>query len=379
MKIVADDKIHFLEGVFEPFAEVKYLPGPAIKKRDVQDADVLIVRTRTHCEKSLLSGTTVKYVASATIGTNHLDIAWLKSAGIEWDNAPGCNAGSVCQYIASILALLINDGLKPEETTIGIVGVGVIGVKVEKMAKILGFKVILNDPPRARREQPDDQSSPITSFADYNNVLEESDIILYSPTLSFAGVDASYHLFDFDTLDKIKQGAIIINISRGEVVSDHALLKGLETGKISKVALDVWENEPDITMELLEKAWVATPHIAGFSADGKSNGTIMSVRNVSRFFNLGLDDWKPRSIPLPECTTIKIDAIDKKPYQVAAEAFLKTYNIMEDDTRLRANPADFELQRDNYPLRREFHAWNVELLQDNSCREMLKSLGFNVL
>ena len=153
MKIVADDKIPNLKGVFEPYAKVVYKPGKDIVKSDVQDADVLIVRTRTKCNEGLLKGTKVKMVATATIGTDHMDLAWLESAGIKWCNAPGCNSGSVRQYIASLLSHLILGGTVPSETTVGIVGVGMVGSKIETLAKTLGFKVLLNDPPRQRRDR----------------------------------------------------------------------------------------------------------------------------------------------------------------------------------------------------------------------------------
>ena len=372
MKIVADDKIPFLQGVFEPFANVVYLPGLNIKKKDVQDADILIVRTRTRCDENLLSGTAVKLIATPTIGTNHLDIPWLEAAGIKWFNAPGCNSGSVYQYITSILSLLINNGLIPEETTIGIVGVGMIGSKIEKFAKILGFNLLLNDPPREKNEQP-----TLTTFVNFETILKQSNIIIFCTTLTFDGDDPTYHLFDFNALDIIKDGSIIINTSRGEVINGKALIKGIDSGKISKVALDVWENEPDISLELLNKTWVATPHVAGFSADGKANGTTMIVRKISRFCNLKLDNWKPNSIPLPECTTIKIEKSNKKPYQIVAETILKTYNPKIDDALLRSNPLEYEKIRNNHLLRREFETWNVELPTDNCCMKMLNELGFH--
>ena len=383
MKIIADAQIPFLNGVLEPFADIKYLQGHSIKKRDIYNADALIVRTRTHCEKNLLAGTSVKLIATTTIGTNHLDIPWLENEGIKWRNAPGCNSESVYQYIASILALLINDGLNPEKATIGIVGVGMIGSKIEKLAKTLGFNVLLNDPPRERKEQQNNSSLvpilPFSSkFSNYNTILEVSDIVIFCTTLTFEGTDATYHLFDYKDIETIKKGSIIINASRGEVINEDALLKGIDMGKISKVALDVWENEPDISTELLNKVWIATPHIAGFSVEGKANGTIMAVREVSSFFDLGLDNWEPKSVPIPECTTIKIDKSNKKPYQIAAAAILKTYNVTTDDARFRANPAEFEKQRDNYPIRREFDAWTVEISEDNNCLEMLENIGFTI-
>jgi len=370
MKIVADDKIPFLKGVFEHIAEIKYLSGSSIKKKDILDADALIIRTRTKCNKELLAGTSVKFIATATVGFDHLDFLWLEQAGIKWSNAYGCNSGAVCQYIAAILSLLIKEGINPANKTIGIVGVGMVGSKVEKLAKTLGFNVLLNDPPRARKESN-------SSFVDLQTILKQSDIITFHTPLNFEGIDATYHLFDIDSLDFLKPNSIIINTSRGDIVSSQALLKGIESGKISKITIDVWENEPDISIELLQKVWIATPHIAGYSFDGKVNGTAMSVQAISRFFNLGLDNWYPDSLPIPNNNIIRIDETNKQPFEIAAEAILQTYDIVQDDKCLRANPEYFKKLQDNYLLRKEFGAWKIPITTNNSS-EILEKLGFNI-
>lgn len=374
MKIVADDKIPFLKGVLEPCVdEVIYMPGAAITKTDVTNADALIVRTRTACNAQLLEGTTVKMVATATIGTDHFDIPWLEQAGIEWCNAPGCNSGSVRQYIGSVLSLLIKEGFDPRKTTLGVVGVGMVGSKVAQIARALGFRVLLNDPPRQRRE-------PEVEFVCLETILQQSDIVTFHTPLQTEGMDSTWHLFNEDSLKLLKRGAIIINSSRGEVTSTEALLKALTAGIISRVVLDVWEEEPHISKELLEKVWVGTPHIAGYSADGKANGTAMSVQAISRRFNLGLDSWIPVSVPEPEQTVITIDCNGLKTCQVAAEAILKTYNVMDDWARLKASPETFEKQRGDYPLRREFHVWKVQLKNASpEIRSLLEELGFQVL
>lgn len=373
MKIVADDKIPFLKGVLEPFVqEVKYLPGADISKADVADADALIVRTRTGCNAQLLEGAAVKMVVTATIGTDHFDIPWLEKAGIEWRNAPGCNSGSVRQYIGSVLSLLIDQGLDLRKATIGVVGVGMVGSKVAQIAGALGMRVLLNDPPRQRREGS-------TEFASLDTVLKESDIVTFHTPLETEGEDATFHLFNNKSLKILKPGAIIINSSRGEVTCTKALLKGLSSGVVSKAVLDVWENEPNISGELLDKAWLATPHIAGYSADGKANGTSMSVQAISRRFNLGLDNWEPQSVPEPSNTLITIDCRGLHPCQVAAKAMLQTYNVLDDDARLRANPHQFEKQRGDYPLRREFYIWKVKLINSTTeISEMIKSIGFKL-
>lgn len=373
MKVVVDDKIPALKGVLDPYADVLYKEGKAISKEDLVDADALIVRTRTLCNKDLLEGTSVRMVATATIGTDHMDLAWLEQKGIHWCNAPGCNSGSVKQYIASVLAHLILDGTVPSETTLGIVGVGMVGSKIESLAKALGFKVLLNDPPRARREGAD-------KFCSLNYLLSNSDIVTFHTPLIRQGEDATFHLMDESKLALLKKGAVVINSSRGEVCETRAMLKGLDNGQISRLVLDVWENEPNIDSKLHNKVWIGTPHIAGYSVDGKSNGSTMTIHAIAREFGLPLQDWQPTSLPVPDYPFIHLDNNSEPAYLTAAKAILRTYDILEDDKRLREDPEDFEKQRGSYPVRREFHIW--EITPSRATRpetiEMLMALGFRV-
>lgn len=374
MKIVVDDKIPFLKGVLEPVVEeVIYLPGAAIKKDDVKDADALIVRTRTSCNASLLEGTNVKMVVTATIGTDHFDIPWLEKTGIIWKNSPGCNSGSVRQYIGSVLSLLIKKGLNPHNTTIGVVGVGMVGSKVAQIAGALGMHVLLNDPPRQRHE-------PEINFVSLDKLLKESDIVTFHTPLNIEGADSTFHLFNDKSIEILKPGVVVINSSRGEVTSTKALLKGLEAGIISDVVIDVWENEPNISKELQDKAWIGTPHIAGYSADGKANGTSMSVQAISKEFGLGIDNWEAQAVLEPANSSFSIDCKGLHPCQAAADAILKTYNVLEDDERLRANPQLFEKQRGDYPLRREFGIWKARLTNYSpEIVKMFKEIGFQII
>ncbi len=373
MKVVVDDKIPALKGVLDPYADVLYKEGKAISKEDLVDADALIVRTRTLCNKDLLEGTSVRMVATATIGTDHMDLAWLEQKGIHWCNAPGCNSGSVKQYIASVLAHLILDGTVPSETTLGIVGVGMVGSKIESLAKALGFIVLLNDPPRARREGAD-------KFCSLDYLLSNSDIVTFHTPLIRQGEDATFHLMDESKLALLKKGAVVINSSRGEVCETRAMLKGLDNGQISRLVLDVWENEPNIDSKLHNKVWIGTPHIAGYSVDGKSNGSTMTIHAIAREFGLPLQDWQPTSLPVPDYPFIHLDNNSEPAYLTAAKAILRTYDILEDDKRLREDPEDFEKQRGSYPVRREFHIW--EITPSRATRpetiEMLMTLGFRV-
>ena len=372
MKIVIDENIPFLKNVFEPFAKVVYRRGNDICRADIDDAQILAIRTRTRCNEALLGNSGVKMVSTATIGTDHLDIPWLESAGIKWSNAPGSNSGSVYQYIASVLSLLILEGVNPSKTKIGIVGVGMVGSKIRKLARTLGFKVILNDPPRERNEQTG-------IFDSYQTLINNSDIITFHTPLKTSGEDATYHLFNSETLSRVKPGVIVINTSRGEVVSNEALLKGLHSGVVSKAILDVWENEPKISASLLASSWLATPHIAGYSVDGKANASRMTVEAISKEFNFPLAGWQPVGLITPENNHIAISNAGNSPEIVAAEAIMKTYDIRDDDKLLRASPTDFENIRNKYPPRREFDSYFVAGKGLNkAARQMLVDLGFNV-
>ncbi len=374
MKIVADDKIPFLKGVFEPFADVEYLPGSAIERNHLMDADALIVRTRTKCNEQLLTGTKVKFIATATIGYDHIDTTWCQANGIAWTNAPGCNSGSVYQYIASVLVTLAaKHNFSLSDRTLGVIGVGNVGKKIVRLAEHLGMQVLLNDPPRARKEG-------ICGFISLDGILRDCDIITCHVPLITEGEDKTYHLIDEKFLCKVNKGTILINSSRGEVVDTTALRNHLVNPvRLSGAVLDVWENEPNIDLELLLKVDIATPHIAGYSADGKVNGTAMSVQAISRFFNLPLKMWVPEEIPVPEQSEVIVDCSGRSVQDIITEAVLFTYNVMEDNNRLRQSVETFEKQRGNYPLRREFRAFSIKLINPHSgVDQKLKNLGFQL-
>ena len=356
LKIIADDKIPFLNGVLEAFADVIYLPGNLVTRESVMDADALLIRTRTKCNQSLLEGTSVKFIATATIGYDHIDTEYCKSREITWVNAPGCNSSSVQQYITAALLLLAQEhDFNLSKKTLGIIGVGNVGSKVLAAATLLGMKVKLNDPPRARKEGD-------TGFVSLAEILETCDIITLHVPLVRDGEDRTYHLFDTGILGKMKDGAWLINSSRGEVVETNSLKSALASGKLRGAVIDVWENEPHIDLELLRQVTISTPHIAGYSTDGKANGTAMVVHALSQFFDLPLRDFYPASIPEPSDPAIVIDGYDKSSQQIIHEAVAQTYVIMEDHNRLQLSPGSFEQQRGNYPLRREFPAYAVKLL-----------------
>lgn len=336
MKVIVDNKIPYIQEALNQIADqVVYLPGNAFTKEAVKDADALIVRTRTICNCELLEGSRVKFIATATIGYDHIDTAYCKEMGIEWTNCPGCNAGSVEQYVHSVLLLLKREkGLDLRNTTLGVVGVGHVGSRVAAMASSLGMRVLLNDPPRADKGEK--------GFVGLNVLAEECDVLTFHTPLFINGKYKTYHLVDEDFLFALRKSPYLINSSRGEVVNTNSLLAAMEAGKVKDVIIDTWEHEPQISKELLERAYIATPHIAGYSADGKANATRMSLEALCRFFHLPAK-FKIVPPPLPPMEFS----------ENAEEAFLQNYNPLRDSEWLKNSPEKFEWFRGNYPLRRE--------------------------
>ncbi len=376
MKIIADNKIPFLKGVLDSCADVEYLSPSAITKDAVKDADALIIRTRTKCGESLLDGSKVKFIATATIGFDHIDTEYCKSRGIEWVNAPGCNSSSVRQYLlAALLSIAGKYNLKLSDMTIGIVGVGNVGSKIESAARLLGMKVLLNDPPRARAEGE-------LKFASMDEIFSSADIVTLHVPLNKTGEDKTLHYADEKFFGKFKKPVIFINSSRGEVTNSGALKKAISGGRVISAVIDVWENEPGIDLELLRMADIATPHIAGYSSDGKANGTSVCVNAVNKYFNLGLPiGWYPPDIPFPvNSNLIEIDCAGLTIQQICSIAVLHTYNIFEDDDALKKNPENFEKLRDYYRVRREFQAYSIKIKNSNpEINNCLTALGFNIV
>jgi erythronate-4-phosphate dehydrogenase len=373
IKIIADDKIPFLEGVLEPYAEIKYMPGKKIDREILKNADALLIRTRTKCTKNLLKDTRVRFIGTATIGFDHIDTQYCDDNGIIWTNAPGCNSSSVQQYIAAaLLKLSLDFRFSLKAKTLGIVGVGNVGSKIEKLGKALGMKVLLNDPPRARKEGA-------KFFTDFDTILKDSDIVTLHVPLNIVGEDKTYHFINERTVRKMKKNVWFINSSRGEVADTSSVKKALDSGRFGGAVIDVWEHEPDLDMELMNRAFIATPHIAGYSTDGKANGTAMIVNALAKFFNLPFSDWYPVQIPAPPDPVISIDAKEKTDESVIREAVSHTYNISEDDLKLRFSPADFEKQRGDYQVRREFTSYEIKLKNcSKTVKKTLRNIGFKV-
>lgn len=374
MKIVIDDKIPYIRGAFESCAKVVYLPGNKITSEVVRDADALVTRTRTICNQELLEGSKVKFIATATIGYDHIDTEYCREANVKWTNAPGCNAESVNQYIASALfSYSMRKRIDLTGLCIGIVGVGNVGSRVAKTCDIIGMKVLLNDPPRKRVEGT-------KNFVSLETIQKEADIISFHVPLNMEGEDATYQMVNEEFLQNLEKKPFIINSCRGEVNCTEDIINALEAGDISGYIADCWEGEPNFNLELLNHADYGTPHIAGYSKDGKAKGTKMSVQAISKFFGSGIDNWKPKNVELPENAVIEIDGKERREYSILAEAILSTYDIETDDENLRDSPQLFEKLRGDYPVRREFDAYTIKAKNiKEKTLEKLRKLGFKII
>lgn len=330
MKVVIDSAIPYLRGVLEPYSEVVYREGQGFSVADVADADALIVRTRTKCNANLLQGSRVKLIATATIGFDHIDLDYCAQQGIRVVTAEGCNAAGVLQWVAAALAMLSQrDGWLPRQKTLGIVGVGNVGSLVERYARAWGFEVLCCDPPRQLREGGD--------FIDFEELLHRSDIVtLHTPLDS-----TTHHLLDAAAVGLIRENGVIINASRGEVASTQALLSAPQT-----LMLDVWENEPEIDAELLDKALVATPHIAGYSAQGKANAASMVVRAVAKEFGLPIGEWYPS----------EVEPVERRPieWEQMCRTIADYCDLEGQSKQLKSDLSIFESMRNNYSYREEY-------------------------
>ena len=333
MRIVIDSHIPHIRGLIEPYACVEYLEPQHITRDAVRDADALLVRTRTHCDAALLDGSRVRFIGSATIGTDHIDLDYCAAHGVTVRNAPGCNAPAVAQWVfAAIASWMRHRGITtPEGLTLGVVGVGHIGSIVARWARQLGFTVLLNDPPRENRDGSFD-----VIFSPLEELQDRCDIITFHTPLTRDGQWPTWHLCDQNFLDGLARCRLLLNAARGPIADNAALLDWN-----GDVGLDCWENEPDISRELLEKCVVATPHIAGYSREGKQRGTAMMLEALNGHFG-----W---DIPVPT-----IDAPATGAADVTLDGIAASYDILADTARLKTNPADFEFLRNHYLYRREY-------------------------
>lgn len=330
MKIIIEKNIPFIKGMLDNVAEVSYLAPDEINAAAMRDADALVTRTRTRCDASLLDGSKCRFIATATIGTDHIDLDYCRSHGITVRNAPGCNAPAVAQYVFAVIAKLrgLDTGF-----TLGVVGAGHVGSIIVNWAKEMGINTLVCDPPRADAEGKE-------GFTDIEEIARKCDVITFHTPMTRDGKYPTFHLLNRNLVDKMERKPLIINSARGPVTDTQALLYGLHSGKIGFAAIDCWENEPGISPELLDLAAVATPHIAGYSREGKIRATRMSLDSLTSYFGLP-----------------KVEMAEKVPEGAATGVTLasvaSSYNPLDDTEALKSSPESFEKLRNTYNYRDE--------------------------
>lgn len=376
LKIVADENLAYPVELFSQFGEVNLVNGRKITNSILKDTDALIVRSVTEVNESLLDGTKVKFVGTATIGTEHIDTDYLTSRQIAFASAPGCNSYAVAEYVlAAILFLSERNKFLLKDKTIGVVGIGNVGSKVVRFFEALGMKVLKNDPPLYRKGKLSD-SVPL------NEVLK-ADIVTIHVPLTFAGKDKTYNLLNAEALNQLKSNSILINTSRGSVIEEKALINSIEAKNLL-VILDVWENEPEINIELMKKVIPGTPHVAGYTLEGKVNGTIM----VYKAFAEHLAREKNINIKLPKVPDNYFYYNHSSDLETNLNNIIKEiYNIETDHNNLfeiisldrKDISRHFDRLRKEYPLRREFNNYMIQLsINDIGLAKQLAALRFNV-
>lgn len=409
MLLLADENIPFAREAFAALGEVRLVAGRAITQDLVREADALLVRSVTRVNAALLANSRIKFVGTATIGTDHIDLDYLQHSGIAFASAAGCNANSVAEYItAALLQLAVQREIILEGMTLGVVGAGNVGSRVAEKTRVLGLKILLNDPPLA--ELLSSHSSSTLSFDQQQHLariaglpfhsleeLMDADIMTLHTPLVREGAHPTFHLFDEKRLRQMKSGAILLNTARGEIIDNLALKKVLREGLLSAAVLDVWEHEPRIDPELAALTALATPHVAGYSFDGKLKGTLLVYEALCRFLQIEPNwDYAPL---LPEVAQpeIKLKAFlfqnEKKALlsqRGLNEAVRCAYDIAADDQRMREGILQeglsqeergkyFDKLRHEYPRRREFYNYRINYeREETSARSRLRALGFRL-
>lgn len=378
MRIIADQNIPFVKECFSSIGNVSLCAGRQITPAAVKDADLLLVRSVTDVNAQLLDGAKVKFVATATIGTDHIDLDYLKSRGIAFSAAPGSNANSVAEYITcAILTIAERNHISLSGKSLGIVGAGNVGSRVAKKAAAIGLKVLLNDPP-LQRQTNDLKYLPL-------NDLYECDLITFHTPLTKTGIDKTYHLADEKLFSSLKSGIVLLNTSRGGVMDTISLKKAIRSKRISACVLDVWENEPNIDTELLEMVDLASPHIAGYSYDGKVTGMIMIYEAACNFLKIKPLHTINDFLPTPPVPSIELNAPSDDPQAAIRHLTKRIYDIEADDLRTReilTTPTYnrgklFDELRKKYPIRREFQ--NTVISTANATlAKSLAGIGFSI-
>ncbi len=330
MRVVIDNAIPYIQGILEPYCDVIFLPAKEITADIIRNADALVIRTRTKCNRDLLNGSAVKFIATATIGTDHIDLEYCTKHDIKVCSAPGCNARGVLQWVAAALHhITTTDNRTPESYTLGVVGVGNVGSLVAEYARHWGFRVMECDPPRKAREGGD--------FYTIEEIAKECDIITLHTPLD----NTTYHLVNEELINNTHPNTIIINASRGEVVDGSVISR---CGH--RYIFDVWEGEPILNEKVLQGATLATPHIAGYSIQGKANATAMVINALAQRFGLPLKDWYPEGIKRTTPQPIS--------WKELCATITKYCDIKKESLSLKSSPQDFESLRNSYNYREEY-------------------------
>ncbi len=373
MKILVDENMPYARELFSRLGEVRAVPGRPIPTDALTDADALMVRSVTKVNEALLGDKAIKFVGTATAGTDHVDQPWLVQAGIGFSAAPGCNAIAVVEYVFSALLMLAErDGFALADRTVGIVGVGNVGGRLQKRLEALGIKTLLCDPPRADNGDEGD-------FRSLDDLVAEADVITFHTPLYKEGQYKSLHLADESLIRRLKPGTILINACRGPVVDNAALLKCLEAGQKLSVVLDVWEPEPDLNLALLDNVDLGTSHIAGYTLEGKARGTTQVFEAYSQFIGQPQEVALSTLLPAPEFGRISLHGPLDQP--TLKRLVHLVYDVRRDDAPLRkvaGIPGEFDKLRKNYLERREWSSLTVEC-DDADAAELLQKLGFNAV
>lgn len=376
MLIVADENIPLLDAFFEGFGEIRRMPGRSIDRASVEQADVLLVRSVTNVNRALLEGSKVRFVGTCTIGTDHLDLEYFAQAGITWSSAPGCNARGVVDYVlGSLLTLAEIEGVDLTRRTYGVVGAGEVGGRLVKVLRGLGWNTLVCDPPRQAAEGGD--------YVSLEQIIEQCDVISLHTPLTKKGPQSTWHLIDKKQLNQLKSGTWLINASRGPVVNNAALRDVLLEREDLQAVLDVWEGEPEVDVALAELCMLATPHIAGYSLDGKQRGTAQIYQAYCDFLGqppqVNLSDL----LPAPWLSQVALDA-ESDPAWALAMLCRGVYDPRRDDADFRRSLVGsvneqrvaFDLLRKNYPPRREIDGLKVRVEGESpALRQIVSALG----
>lgn len=375
IKIVADENIPGLDPLFGALGQIHRVPGRHLSRDQLIDADVLLVRSITRVDRDLLQGTAVSFVGTATIGTDHIDQQALAEMGIAFSSAPGCNADAVTEYVLSVLLHLADaQSFSLFDKVVGIVGVGNVGSRLQRRLQAMGVQVLLCDPPRA-----DAEPALADGFCDLDTVLDQADIVSLHTPLTNTGEHPTHHLLNADNLMRLRAHAILINSGRGPVIDNRALLAFSQQRSDVTLVLDVWEHEPAVPVALAQQVTIATPHIAGYSLEGKVRGTWMLYQAYCQFADI-LPSAQFEAL-LPEADVLEMTLSEQSSMLMPVRM---QYDPYRDDRALRSTLGQstedqriaFDQLRKDYPIRREFSALTLRV--SDSQRTLFQSLGFSV-